>query len=316
MDYSGTIRLALAWLIGLAPTGAAGATIEVLWYVYAHPNSVYVRTIKDLAATVHTLPKAGGPKWKLTFFWPDSTPPQFEKFNVLVIQSGEPYSTGQYWAQLGQSDERRPQEKPDYSGILRNRIAIQAARGERTFITGSDSDVHAIHGNSGHAPPVHPSDEKRRMVCQPPISPVCWDGALGHLVNSVNWAGSGRGLGVVSFVAGEPVEAQWWANRDSFLRAELNGLFVMWGPGTRENNPMIPATAQKYPLNRGLTTKGLGNWINSFHAGFARSIPGYLPIVQSSTYPGLAVAIATAKFADAEMSGPPPEPVRTGSRAR
>ena len=304
--HSGTMWLPLAWLLGFAPSAASGATIEVLWYVYSHPNSIYERTIRELAAGVHTLPAAGGLRWKVTFFRPDSSPPQFRKYNVLVIQSGEPYSTGKYWTQLGETDTRRSQERPDYSGILRNKVAIQAARGERTFITGSDSDIHTIHGNTGHAPPMDPPNEKVRMVCTPPISALCWDGALGHLVNSVNWAASGRGLGIVSFVAGEPPEAQWWLNRDSFLRAELNGRLVMWGTGTRENKPVIPAAAQGYPVNRGLTTKGLANWNNSFHAGFSRSIPGYVPIVESGTYPGVSVAIATAKFAAGDTSGPPP----------
>ena len=167
--------------------------------------------------------------------------------------------------------------------------------------------MHTIQGNTGNAPLMAPPNEKIRMSCTEPISAACWDGALGHLVNAVNWAASGRGLGIVSLLAGEPVEGRWWLDRDSFLRAELTGRFVLWGPGTRENNPVIPAEARRYPLNHGLTSTGLGNWNNSFHAGFSRSIPGYAPIVESSTYPGVAVAIATAKFAAGETTGPPQE---------
>ena len=102
------------------------------------------------------------------------------------------------------------------------------------------------------------------------------------------------------------VGPSWWADPDSFLRAELEGhVTVFGGEKKRENNPVIPAAAQRYPLNHGLTAKGLGNWKNSFHAGISRSIPGYVAIVDSTLYPQLAVAIATAKFANAGANGPP-----------
>ncbi|MBM3340573.1 MAG: hypothetical protein FJY56_00445 [Betaproteobacteria bacterium] len=92
----------------------------------------------------------------------------------------------------------------DFSGILRNRAAIEAARGERTFLTGADADVHAINGDTGNAPADPIEGYKRRVTCHPAITgSSCWDGALGHLVNAVNWAGSGRGLGIVSLVAAE-----------------------------------------------------------------------------------------------------------------
>src|SRR5262245_30251 len=96
MQRLGNIARVLAWFLGTASTGATAATIEVLWYTYAHPRSIYIRTMEQLAQVVHTLPESGGARWKLTFFGPDSPRPQFEKYNVLVIQSGEPFSTGQY----------------------------------------------------------------------------------------------------------------------------------------------------------------------------------------------------------------------------
>ena len=312
---SGKIRLVLAWLLGLAPFGVSGATIDVLWYTYAHPESIYVQTIQKLADVVHTLPKSSGLRWKLTFFRPGSATPAFAKYNVLVIHSGEPGFTGQYFTYLGYTDPKQPFAAPDYGGILRNKGAIEAARGERTFITGSDADVHAVWGDTGHAPH-DPSGKKGRVTCNPPISATCWDGALGHLVNAVNWAASGRGLGIVSLVAGEDARARWWLDPNSFLRAELKGFVVIWGAGTtRENNPVIPVAAQDYPLNSGLTTKGLGNWNNSFHGGISRSIPGYAPIVNSTVYPDMAVAVATARFANAGTSGPAP-PVASGAPQR
>jgi len=297
------VRLVFAWVLALASFSVFGATIDVLWYTYAHPQSVYIQTMQKLADVVHTLPKSSGLKWRITFFQPGAAAPAFEKYNVLVVHSGEPGFTARYVPYAG-GDAKHTYVTPDYSGILKNKRAIEAARGERTFLTGTDADVHTIWGDTGHAP-VDPSGKNQRVGCNPPISPTCWDGALGHLVNAVNWAGSGRGLGIVSLVAGEHKKAMWWEDKDSFLRDELKGRVVIWGAGTtRENKPVIPASAVGYPLNLGLTTKGLSNWKNSFHGGISRSVPGYVPIVMSTTYPDIAVAVATAKFADAPTNGP------------
>ena len=296
------------WLLGPISFAANCQSIDVLWYTYAHSTSVYIQTIQQLADVVHTLPQGSGLRWKLTFFGPDTPAPAFAKYNVLVIHSGEPGFTGPYYKYLGQQDPKQLQATPDYRGILKNKAAIEAARGERTFISGSDADVHTIWGDTGRAPP-DPTGKKQRVTCNPPISAACWDGALGHLVNAVNWAGSGHGLGIVSLVAGEHPKAQWWLDPNSFLRAELDGFVTIWGAGTkRENNPVIPAVAQGYPLNSGLTSKGLGNWNNSFHGGISRSIPGYAPIVDATLHPNMAVAVATARFAGAAASGPLPAP--------
>ena len=253
------IGLVLAWLLGCAPSPGYAATIEVLWYTYAHPQSKYIATIQELADVVHALPKGSGLRWKLTFFGPDSPAPAFTRYNVLVIHSAENGFTGQYFASLG---------------------------------------------NTGHGPP-HPTRKGGRVNCHPPIRAECWDGALGHLVNAVNWAAGGRGMGIVPLVAGEHPSGQWWAHANSFLRGELEGRIAIWGAGTtRENKPVIPSEAQGYPLNAGLTSKGLSDWGNSFHGGIVGPVPGYVPVVVSTTYPGVALAIATAKFATAGTGGP------------
>jgi len=298
-------RLLLAVLAGLAPLAANCQSINVLWYTYAHPDSRYRQSIQKLADVASTLPQASGLEWKLTFFGPDTPAPAFGQYNVLVIHSAEAGFTGRYATSPEGVVTQQPNIVPDYKGILKNKTAIEAARGERTFITGSDADVHTINGDTGNAPPAA-AGAPRPLICHPIItSPTCWDGALGHLVNAVNWAASGRGLGIVSLVAAEYPGAMWWNHPDSFLRAELQGHVTVFGDRTRENRPVIPAAAQRYPLNYGLTSQGLGNWKNSFHAGISRSIPGYVSVVDSTQHPNLAVAIATAKFANASANGPP-----------
>ena len=132
----------------------------------------------------------------LLFLIPADSKDHRKEFDVLVIQSGEAFLTGA---------PGEPPATPDYSGILNNRAALGAARGDRTFLTAADADFHAIRGDTGNfagsASLGAPSEEGK---CAPAISsPECWDGALGHAVNAINWAGSGNGMGIVSFLDGE-----------------------------------------------------------------------------------------------------------------
>jgi len=254
-------------------SGAAHATaIDVLWYTYADPASEYRQKITLLSGIVHTLPQSSGLSWNLTYFTPASPAPNFAAYDVLVIESGEAFRTG--------VNPAGPHATPDYSGILNNSVAIEAARGDRTFITGADSDYHAIRGDSGNV-----------GRCSPVItSPACWDGALGHSVNAINWAAGGNGLGIVSFLDGEFPESYWWSHADSFLRSELSGYVTYAGS---DNNPVIDTLAAGFPLNSGLTSLGLSYWTNSFHAFFLDTIPNYTQIVDSRLHPTYAAAIAT-----------------------
>jgi hypothetical protein len=280
----------LAWigraLIGVLCVwvGAAGAvSIDVLWYTYADPASEYRTTgIPGIAASAHTYPQGSGLTWNLSFYDQTSPAPNFAAYDVLVIESGEAFRTG---APGG------PLATPDYSGILGNKAAIAAARGDRTFISGTDSDFHAIRGDTG--------------LCEAFTGCGYWDGARGYLINSVNWAASGNGLGIVALLDGEfpAVSERWWTQPNSFLHDELAGHVSYF----RDNAPVIPPGAGAYPLNAGLTSQGLSNWRNSFHAGFGSGIAGYTGTVFSTAQPGVAVSIATTAFVDAPTA-PIPEP--------
>jgi hypothetical protein len=278
----------LSLLLSISASASADS-INVLWWTYADPASEYRTGIANLAGFVGTLPAASGLQWNLTFFDATSPTPNFADYDVLVIESGEPFRTG---APGG------PLATPEYSGILNNKTAIQAARGDRTFISGADADFHAVRGDTGNVP------NSEGGVCSPPlIAPNCWDGALGHVVNSINWAGSGRGLGIVSFVAAEFPGSQWWLDPNSFLRDELNGFLSLFGTGSRENVVVIPAAAAAFPVNSGLTALGLSDWDQSFHAGFSHAVPGYTPIVDATGHADTAVAIASTATAAGGTSG-------------
>ena len=255
--------------------------LDVLWYTYAAADSEYRRKISQLARMVHTLPQSTGLSWNLTYWQAGEPAPNLFAFDVLVVENGEAFLTGA-------SDGKAA--KPDFSGILEYKAAIEAARGNRTFITTSDADFHAIRGDAGNNP-IDSAAGNRGRRCVPAITaPDCWDGALGHAVNAINWAGSGNGLGIVSFLDGEFEGSFWWTHADSFLRDELHGYVDYAGS---DQNPIINPCQAQQPLNAGLTSIGLSNWINSFHATFL-PIQGYEAIIDSSLRPGTAVAIATS----------------------
>lgn len=288
MRRSITAVLGAAVLAAVAPAPALCADpprIDVLWWTYADPASAYRAGITLLAEIVHTLPDSSGTGWNLTFFDPSSPAPDFADYDVLVVESGEAFRTG---------PPGGPLATPDYSGILDNRAAIEAARGDRTFLSGADADFHAVRGDTGNVP------DGAGGICSPPLSGAdCWDGALGHVVNAVNWAGSGTGLGIVSFVAAEFPGSEWWLDPDSFLREELDGFLTIFGPGSRENVVALPAALASLPLNSGLTALGLSDWDQSFHAGFAHALPGYAPVVDAIGHADTAVAVASGDTANA-----------------
>ena len=283
------LRIWIVWTMLAASAGMASIAqanpLNVLWYTYADPLSEYRATIALMANTVQTLPYGGGQSWNLTYFDPGSATPDFAAYDVLVIESGEAFRTGAPGAALA---------TPDYTGILGNEALISAARGDRTFITGADADFHAVRGNTGNI------GNTAQHACAPVITdPACWDGALGHSVNAINWAANGNGLGIVSFLDGEFDGAYWWMNQDSFLHDELTGYVNYSGS---DDKPIIDAAEAALALNTGLTAQGLSDWNHSFHAFFDAGIPGYTRIVDSSFRPSFALAIATSASAAASIA--------------
>ncbi len=262
-------------------SAAQALAIDVLWYTYADPASEYRQKISQLSSIVHTIPQSSGSTWNLTYWDAAGATPDFSAFDVLVIESGEAFRTG---APGG------PLATPNYSGILNNKAQIEAARGDRTFITGADADFHTVRGDTGNIAD-NPGAPDGGGKCAPAITSFdCWDGALGHAVNAVNWAGVGDELGIVSFLDGEHPGSFWWTDEDSFLRNELNGHVIYTGS---EQNPIINSLQAAHPLNAGLTSLGFSDWDNSFHAFFS-PVDGYTRIVDSSRRPEWAVAIATS----------------------
>lgn len=261
------MKILFRWTILLgfvfgAASNACATTINVLWYSYAAATSEYKSFFTTLATT--GTPQSTGSTWNLTFFGPGDPTPAFGSYNVLVIESGEAFRTG---------PPGQPNATPDYSGIFTNKAAIEAARGNRTLISGTDADFHSVRGDSG--------------LCG--SGSYCFDGALGYAINAVNWAAGGTGLGVVSFIDGNFPGSLWWDKPDSFLASELRGYVTHFN----ENSAIIDSVQATYPMNQGLTSAGLSNWMNTGHAGFLKTIPRYTATVDSGSNSLYALSIET-----------------------
>jgi hypothetical protein len=188
--------------------------------------------------------------------------PDFSAYDVLVV--GSTYGVDQDFAGagffgLGVSAR----------GVLENRTEIAAARGTRTFLSGQDADWHDLNN-------VQNRD----------------NGPKGFMINAVNWATSGTGLGIVSMTAGwggsiGPGIAGWWDHADSFLRNEVLGKFTF----VDREAVLIGAGQEGFPINEGLTSAGLSNWATSSHALFDVKLAGYAAINLDSA--GRAVTLVT-----------------------
>ncbi|NEQ40247.1 MAG: PEP-CTERM sorting domain-containing protein [Okeania sp. SIO3I5] len=257
--------LAVATTFGLFSASVANAaSLNVLWY--GHTNA-YNSTISEIAALAPTYDPEGDGSldWNLTFWNPQDPTPNFSDYDVLAIGTGSKVQTQ---TQAFNFDPTR---------ILNNKEAISAARGNRTFLSGQDADHHYSF-NVGPRP----------------------NGPLGFLINAVNWAGSGEGMGIVVLPDGHgnpnvPLFRQrWWLNEKSFLKNELEGYVSYVG----DDSVVIPTETSEFPVNEGLTTAGLSNWRGSAHTVFDKNIPGYLSINDAGSRPGYAVTIVTASEAD------------------
>ncbi|NET76963.1 MULTISPECIES: PEP-CTERM sorting domain-containing protein [Okeania] len=262
--------LGIATTFGLFSASVANAaSLNVLWY---GQTDAYNAKISELAALAPTFDPEGDGSldWNLTFWNPQDSTPNFSNYDVLAI--------GTAWSESILNF--------DPTGILNNKSAISTARGNRTFLSGQDADNH-YSGTPGPRP----------------------NGPLGFLVNAVNWAGSGEGMGIVVLPDGgdsrDPRSRKWWLNDRSFLKDELEGyVSYFW-----EENVVIPTETSDFPVNEGLTTAGLSNWRQSAHAAFDKNIPGYLSINDAGSRPGYAVTIVTDSEADGDTLGQETEKV-------
>jgi hypothetical protein len=282
--------------IGIAVTSMAVALgqpgnsseIDVLWL---SGSPVYNANVVAFAETAATYDPAGDGAlpWNLDFWEFAFAPsPAFATYDVLVI--GSTYGVdGDY--RFGEGGTTGFFGNGVYAtGVMANAKAIAAARGRRTFLTGQDPDWHDYNNTRDQL-----------------------DGPVGFLINAVNWAASGTGLGIVSFSdryhAGPRANVGWWTSPGSFLADELaQGVFAYQSDVVRLGDGQ-----EHFPVNEGLTSAGLSGWNTSAHVLFQK-VEGYEPI--NFAGPGLeefAVTIVTSGEESGGTAGPQPVPLPTSA---
>lgn len=255
-----TVKTALASAL-IWSSASQAAVIDVLW---VSGSDAYNANITELAtaASSHDPDGNGSNDWNLTFWDSVLNPnPDFSLYDVLVIGS---FQTGSF--NLGSTP----------NGVLANKNAIEAARGNRTLLTGQDADWHDLNN----------------LPNQP-------DGPEGFMINSVNWAGSGDGLGIFS-MPDQFGSSGWWLDDDSFLRDELVGQVSYFN----DNSVFLGVGQEGFPINEGITTAGLSGWNTSSHLAFATDIAGYVGInYEGGNSSGRLITIVTAGQEDGGTSG-------------
>lgn len=252
---------------------AEATTIKVLWTA---GTTDYNANIAELATEAATFDPSGDGAldWSLTMWDPYATPaPDFSAFDVLVV--GSTYGIDQTvggsngFFDIGVSAR----------GVLENKAAIKAARGSRTFITGQDPDLRDLVG---------PRNQD--------------DGPKGFLINAVNWAASGSGLGIVSMVTGWG-EAFGFSSPGGGTNRTVFCAMNCWAslPSSTATRSKLAVGQENTPVNEGLTSAGLSNWITSAHAHFDLTVPGYTAINLNPD--GKAITILTAGKEGAGTSG-------------
>ena len=122
---------------------------------------------------------------------------------------------------------------PDYSALQ----AAVPSFGDRLMLTGQDADWH-YQNNPG---------------------PTAFDGPQGFLLDSINWASSGTGMGLVA------LGMTGVGGCDGGPELGLSGYA---SDCIQTDNVQIPATFASFPINTNLSSAGLSNWNTSAHTSF------------------------------------------------
>lgn len=200
---------------------ARAADIQILWY------SGTLREEHKTWLVTNLVPRASNPaigptgrplnNYQITFWGEGEARPSGD-FDVLVVPS--------YWSM---AFYRAGGTTIKWSTLEAN--ITRADLGNRIMVTSQDAEFH-LRYNSG----LNASWLDR------------WDGPLGFVINCINWASSGLGMGACVFDMERP----------AYLAAQFPGLGNYLNGWT--NDVFIPTESVSYPVNLGLTTGGLSNW--------------------------------------------------------
>ena len=171
--------LAAPLMLVIAGANANAAPISVLWL---SGDATYNAAVGELGAggsrdaVTYDPDGNGSNSWSIDF-WGSGTP-TFSNYDALVIGSiCEPDCATDFDGGGGFFGNG---VQPDL--VLSNKSEISAARGDRVFVSGQDADWHFWKDSSL-------TDR---------------EDARAFLINAVNWAASGSGLGIVALADGYP----------------------------------------------------------------------------------------------------------------
>lgn len=152
---------------------------------------------------------------------------------------------------------------PNYAPLLADAPTL----GDRVMITAQDADWHYMN---------HPG-------------PANFDGPQGFLLDAINWAGSGTGMGAV-FLG------------DSALAAALGQTGFTYTHGATDV-VTIPAAYASFPINTGLTSGGLSNWSTSAHQTYSVNPSLWTSINTAGTCDPATNSFCTVTFVSAGTAG-------------
>jgi len=213
--------VALAALATSLPVSAA--VINVLWYTGGVQDTSGPSYNQNVLNLAAAAPGApGGNTWNVTFWASGAIPAG--SFNVLVVASPQGgWSVNPNYASL------------DASGLA----GTFDPTAQRLMVTGQDADWHYMNSPG----------------------PTNFNGPKGFLLDAINWAGSGTGMGLLAL--GDVGQARLLIN------AAGDAAFAETGGSTEDVR--IPAAEASFPINTNLTSAGLSNWGTSAHDTFSIS---------------------------------------------
>jgi len=206
---------------GLAMSGAVLANpINILWYTGG--TEVSGKPAGTYVSDVNTLAALA----------PSS--PGGNTWNV-TFWSGGAMPTGAFNVLVIASPEGGWAASPNYSSLQSALGSI--TYGDRLMLTGQDADWHYMNFPG----------------------PTPFDGPQGFLLDSINWAGNGAGMGLVALGMDGLADCGG---------GPALGLSGYGGDCSSTNSVLIPPAYASFPINTGLTSAGLSDWSTSAHTEF------------------------------------------------
>jgi hypothetical protein len=265
------MKLKLASLLAISLTAgsvsAMAGTINVLWYTggvgtYGGGPAQYDADIANLVAQEENpaFNVSGSVNTWDVTLWSGGLMPT-GPFNVLVTASPEG-SWGPY---------------PDYSALDSSGLT-EASFGSRVMLTGQDADWHYMDSPG----------------------PSNFDGPAGFLIDAINWAGSGTGLGAVLLGSN--------GTTDGMDFVDFTGAGTDIGG---DDTVDIPSAYATFPINSGLTSGGLSDWGTSAHVSFAGADSTLWTAINQGPDVGAPITIVSAQSAAGTTGGAAPDAAST-----